>query len=409
MRVQDAVNVEDVRKLARRRLPRVVFDALAGGAGDEVSLRRNRTAFDRIEFRPRPLADVATRDLSTTVFGERLSMPIMLAPTGAGRLARSSAEIAVARAAARANVVYMQSTVAAFPLEDVAAHSTGTLWYQLYLPPDRSEVGDLLRRIAAAGYRALAITIDTPVLGNRERDTRNRLMSRPPHPRTVLQGAGKPAWAADFVRGKVDYLRGQLGAGRPGDPASSASPASPASPANPVPLSLDQTRATIASSSDCVTWADVERIRSLWEGPLLLKGLMRSDECDRFVELGVDGVVVSNHGGRQLDGVPATIDILPEVVDAAAGRLAVFLDGGVRRGNDVAKALALGAAGVFVGRPYLYGLAAGGEAGVLRVIELLRAEFDRAMALLGAATVADLDRSLVSGARIPATRSPSTP
>ncbi|MCM3920832.1 alpha-hydroxy-acid oxidizing protein [Frankia sp. AiPs1] len=400
MRVQDAVNVEDVRRLARRRLPRVVFDALAGGAGDEVSLRRNRTAFDRIEFRPRPLADVATRDLSTTVFGERLSMPIMLAPTGASRLARSSAELAVARAAARADVVYMQSTVAAFPLEDVAAASAGTLWYQLYLPPDRAELGDLLRRIAAAGYRALAITIDTPVLGNRERDTRNRLMNRPPHPRTLLQGAGKPAWAADFVRGKVDYLRGQLGAGRA---------ASPAGAASPTPLSLDQTRATITSSSDCITWSDVERIRSLWEGPLLLKGLMRGDECDRLVELGVDGVVVSNHGGRQLDGVPATIDILPEVVDAAAGRLAVFLDGGVRRGNDVAKALALGAAGVFVGRPYLYGLAAGGEAGVLRVIELLRAEFDRAMALLGAATVADLDRSLVSGARIPAIPSPSTP
>ncbi len=393
MRVQDAINVEDFRNLARRRLPRAVFDALEGGAGDEVSLRRNRTAFDRIEFRPRPLADVAKRDLSTTVFGERLSIPIMLAPTGAGRLARSSAEIAVARAAARADVVYMQSTVAAFPLEDVAACSTGTLWYQLYLPPNRAEVGNLVRRIAAAGYRALAITIDTPVLGNRERDTRNKLMSRPPHPKMLLQGAGKPAWATDFIRGKFDFMRGQFGAGRPGGPSR---------------LSLNQTRATLESSSDCVTWEDVERIRSLWEGPLLLKGLMRGDECDRLVELGVDGVVVSNHGGRQLDGVPATIDILPEVVDAAARRLTVLLDGGVRRGNDVTKALALGAAGVFVGRPYLYGLAAGGEDGVLRVIELLRVEFDRAMALLGAATVADLDRSLVSGVRIPSTLSPST-
>jgi isopentenyl diphosphate isomerase/L-lactate dehydrogenase-like FMN-dependent dehydrogenase len=392
VRVQDAINVEDFRELARRRLPRAVFDALEGGAGDEVSLRRNRTAFDRIEFRPRPLADVAKRELSTTVFGERLSMPIMLAPTGAGRLARSSAEIAVARAAARADIVYMQSTVAAFPLEDVAARSTGTLWYQLYLPPNRAEVGNLVRRIAAAGYRVLAITIDTPVLGNRERDTRNKLMSRPPHPKMLLQGAGKPAWATDFIRGKFDFMRGQFGAGRPGGPSR---------------LSLNQTRATIKSSSDCVTWEDVERIRSLWEGPLLLKGLMRGDECDRLVELGVDGVVVSNHGGRQLDGVPATIDILPEVVDAAARRLTVFLDGGVRRGNDVAKALALGAAGVFVGRPYLYGLAAGGEDGVLRVIELLRVEFDRAMALLGAATAADLDRSLVSGARIP--RSCPTP
>ncbi|WP_232794297.1 MULTISPECIES: alpha-hydroxy acid oxidase [Pseudofrankia] len=384
--MQDAINVEDFRGLARRRLPRAVFDALEGGAGDEVSLRRNRAAFDRIEFRPRPLADVAKRDLSTTVFGERLSMPIMLAPTGASRLARSAAEIAVARAAARADVVYMQSTVAAFPLEDVAASSTGSLWYQLYLPPDRAELGDLVRRIAAAGYRALAITIDTSILGNRERDTRNRLMSRPPRPGIVLQGASKPAWTADFLRGKADYLRGRLGAARSDGPSQ---------------LSLDQTRKTITAASDCVTWEDVERVRSLWKGPLIIKGLMRGDECDRFVELGVDGVVVSNHGGRQLDGVPATIDILPEVVDAAAGRLTVFLDGGVRRGNDAAKALALGAAGVFVGRPYLYGLAAGGEAGVVRMIELLREELDRAMALLGAATVADLDRTLVSGARVP--------
>ena len=386
MRVQDAINVEDFRRLARRRLPRAVFDAVEGGAGDEVSLRRNRAAFDRIEFRPRPLADVNKRDLSTTVFGQRTSMPIMLAPTGAGRLARSTAEIAVARAAASADVVYMQSTVAAFPLEDVAAASNGTLWYQLYLPDNRAELAGLVRRIAAAGYRALAITIDTSILGNRERDTRNRLMSRPPRPRVVLQGAGKPAWAADFLRGKVDHVRGRLGA---------------AAPDAPTPLSLDETREAITSASDCVTWEDVERIRELWDGPLIIKGLMRGDECDRLVAAGVDGVVVSNHGGRQLDGVPATIDVLAEVVDAAAGRLTVFLDGGVRRGNDAAKALALGAAGVFVGRPYLYGLAAAGEAGVVRMIELLREELDRAMALLGAATVADLDRTLVSGARLP--------
>ncbi|MBL7502620.1 alpha-hydroxy-acid oxidizing protein [Frankia sp. CNm7] len=386
--MQGAINVNDIRKLARRRLPRAVFDALEGGAGDEVSLRRNRAAFDRIEFRPRPLADVAKRDLSTTVFGEQLSMPILLAPTGAGRLARSSAEIAVARAAARADVVYMQSTVGAFTLEEIAACSTGKLWYQLYLPPDRQEVKNLVSRIAAAGYRAIAVTIDTPVLGNRERDARNRLLARPPHPKVLLQGASRPVWATDFVRGRVEARR----PGRPG---------------RPVQQSLDQTRTSIKTSSDCVTWEDIELVRSLWDGPLLVKGLMRGDECDRLVELGVDGVVVSNHGGRQLDGVPATIDVLPEIVDAAARRLAVLLDGGVRRGTDVAKALALGATAVLVGRPYLYGLAAGGEDGVLRVIEVLREELDRTMALLGAATVADLDRSLVSGARVPGAPSPS--
>ncbi|MFE2995737.1 alpha-hydroxy acid oxidase [Nocardia sp. NPDC059246] len=377
--MQDAVNVDDFQRLARKRLPRPVFDTLEGGAGDEVSLRRNRSAFDRIEFRPRPLVDVAKRDLSTTVLGEHLSMPIMLAPTGAGRVARSGAELAVARAAARADAVYMQSTVTAFPLEDVAACTSAKLWFQLYLPRTPEETADLLRRVKAAGYRTLSITIDTAVFGNRERDARNKLLSRPPwHPQMLATGLTRPAWAMDF-------LRGNFGPWRPGGRSR---------------LSLEQTRETIMSSSYSVTWDDIELVRSLWDGPLLVKGLMRGDECDRLVAAGVDGVVVSNHGGRQLDGVPATVDVLSEVVDAAAGRLEVFLDGGIRRGNDVAKALCLGAAGVFVGRPYLYGLAAGGEEGVVRVIELLRAELDRAMALLGAATIADLDSSLVSGARV---------
>ncbi|MFR9804098.1 alpha-hydroxy acid oxidase [Pseudonocardia sp. RS010] len=384
--MQDAVNVDDFRRIARRRLPRPVFDTLEGGAGDEYSLRGNRSAFDHIEFRPRPLADVSKRDLSTSVFGEKHALPIMLAPTGAGRLAHSSAELAVARAAARADAVYMQSTVAAFPPEQVAEASTGKLWFQLYLPRARDETADLLRRIESAGYRALSVTIDAPVFGNRERDARSRLLSRAPwHPQMLAHGIARPAWALDFVRGN-------FGPRRPGGKQR---------------LTLGQTRSTIMNSSYSVTWEDLDHVRSVWKGPLMVKGLMRGDECARLADAGVDGVVVSNHGGRQLDGVPATVDVLPEVVDAAAGRLAVFLDGGVRRGNDVVKALCLGASGVFVGRPYLYGLAVGGEDGVYRVIELLRAELDRAMALLGAATVADLDRTLVSGARIPPTLSPS--
>ncbi|GAA1852782.1 alpha-hydroxy acid oxidase [Pseudonocardia ailaonensis] len=378
--MRSAVTVEDVRRIARRRLPRPVFDTLEGGAGDEVSLRANESAFARIEFRPRPLTDVTTRDLSTVVFGERLSSPILLAPTGASRIAHSAAELAVAGAAARTDTVYMQSTVAAFPLEQVARAAPGRLWFQLYLPRTRDETAALLGRIEMAGYRALSVTIDTPVFGNRERDARSRLLSRTPwHPQTLAHGLARPAWAMDFVRGN-------LGPRRPGGRSR---------------FTLTQTRQSIMTSSFSVTWEDLDHVRGLWKGPLMVKGLLRGDECGRLADAGVDGVIVSNHGGRQLDGVPATVDVLPEVVAAAAGRLVVFVDGGFRRGADVAKALCLGASGVFVGRPYLYGLAAGGEDGVVRVVELLRSELDRTMALLGAATVADLEAGLVTGARAP--------
>jgi isopentenyl diphosphate isomerase/L-lactate dehydrogenase-like FMN-dependent dehydrogenase len=374
VRVQDAVTVDDVERMARKRIPGVIYDVLAGGAGDEVSLRANRSAFEHITFRPRALGHTALPALTTTVLGDEVSMPVLLAPTGAGRVVSRDAELAVARAARRAGTIYMQSSVTSFPLEDVARAGAGPLWFQLYLPRERREFEPLLARIAAAGYTGLAITVDTPVFGNRDRDARNGLVGSGIRPRFLLQGALHPRWAVEFVRTNVLP-----------HPTSGARRMSPGA-----------TAATILASACPVSREDVQVVRDLWDGPLLIKGVMRADQCPGLIDLGVDGIVVSNHGGRQLDGVPATIDVLASVVDAVDGRAEVFIDGGFRRGADVVKALALGARAVFVGRPYLYGLAAAGESGVEVVLEMLRAEVGRTMALVGAARVCDIDRSLVT-------------
>jgi isopentenyl diphosphate isomerase/L-lactate dehydrogenase-like FMN-dependent dehydrogenase len=351
---------------------------LDGAAGDEISSRRNREGFERITFRPRPLVDVSKRTTSTHVFGQEISMPVMLAPTGAGRLAYRYAELAVAKAAGEAGTIYMQSTVTAFPLEEVARVATGPLWYQLYLPHSPKETEEMLNRVSAAGYKALSITIDTPIFGNRERDRHNRL-SIPQRitPRLVFEGMTRPAWTAEFIRGNFSpsALRGR--------------------PPKNLRLSSTATQQAIIATQWPVTWDDVRRVREWWHGPLLIKGIMRADECEQFLDYGVDGFVVSNHGGRQLDGVPGTIEVLPEVVEAVAGRAQVFLDGGVRRGEDAIKALALGATAVFVGRPYLYGLAAAGQEGVKRVLELLHGDIDRTMALLGLRTLDEIDGSFV--------------
>ncbi|HEV7656766.1 MAG TPA: alpha-hydroxy acid oxidase [Mycobacteriales bacterium] len=379
MRLHRTVTVADVRAIAKRRLPSPVFDIIDGAAGDEYSLRRNTEAFQDITFRPRTMVDVRKRTTATTVFGQEISMPVMLAPTGAGRVISRHAELAVARAASAAGTVYMQSTATAYPLEEVARQSTSPLWYQLYLPRGDGALEPLLARVAEAGYTALAITVDTPIFGNRERDIRHR-SSIPARisPTLVLQGMSRPRWAVEFVRANTtaDSLRRRASGQRR--------------------LTPSATQKAIIDTQYPVTWADVERVRALWQGPLLIKGIMRSDECDRYLDHGVDGFVVSNHGGRQLDGVPATIEVLPEVVAVVGGRVPVFLDGGVRRGTDVVKALALGASAVFVGRPYLFGLAAGGQAGVERVLELYRWSIDHTMAMLGVTDPAELDRSFVN-------------
>lgn len=366
------MNLAEVRAVARRRLPAAVFDTIDGGADDELTLRRNEAAFQELLLRPRPLVDVTTRSTATEVLGQPVSLPVLLAPTGGGRVAHRHAELAVAAAAAAVGTVHVQSTVTSYALEDVAAAAGGRAWYQLYLPEDRSRTAPMVQRVADAGYRALVLTVDTPVFGGRERDRRNGF-SLPLRvgARLAVGTATHPRWALDQARG------GLPGAGR----------------RLPVRATVEQIRA----SPSPVTWADLARVRALWPGPLLVKGVLDGEQCDRLLAEGIDGLVVSNHGGRQLDGVRATVEALPEVVAAAGGRVPVLLDGGVRRGTDVLKALALGATAVLIGRPYLYGLAAGGQAGVEKVLELLRAELDRAMALTGCTSVADVDRRLLDG------------
>lgn len=370
-----AVNVYDVRDRARW-LPRAVFDAIDGGAGEEITLRANTAKFDEIWFRPRSLVDVSTRDLSTTVFGRRISMPLMLAPCGFARVANSQAELAVARAAGEAGTIFAVSHASSYPIEEVAAAATGPLWFQLYLQPDREATARLLDRAVAAGYEVLCVTIDEPIASKRERDIRNNLtIPLKMSPRTLMTGMSNPRWAMDFVLGNVGRGKGH----------------------GNYRMAVDSVHrfAHVVRSLTSVTADDVAWLRERWPGKLVLKGVMRADECEDMVALGADGLVVSNHGGRCIDGTRASIEVLPEVVDAVGDRVEIFLDGGVRRGSHVVKALALGATAVLVGRPYMFGLAAGGQEGVARVLEIFRTEIEQTMGLLGCTAVPDVDRSLV--------------
>jgi isopentenyl diphosphate isomerase/L-lactate dehydrogenase-like FMN-dependent dehydrogenase len=375
--VGDVLNIEEMRTRAQW-LPRAVFDAIDGGASDEITLRANRTAFEKLWLRPRALADVSKRDLSTTALGTKISMPLMLAPCGFGRMANSQAELAVARAAGQAGTVFAISGSASYSPEDIAKVATGPLWYQMYLPGDRESTQALLDRVERAGYGVLCVTIDTPVTPKRERDYRNKLvMPLQFSPSLLMTGMSNPAWAKDFLMGRVGD-RGAAGHIFGG-----------------VRTAYWNFAKTVRNVRP-VTFADVRWLREHWKGKLVIKGVMRGDECPEMVEVGVDGIVVSNHGGRNLDCVRATIDILPEVLSAVGGRVEVFVDGGIRRGTDVVKAIALGAQACLIGRPYLFGLAAGGEAGVARVIEIFRNEIEHTMAMAGCATVGDIDSSLVT-------------
>lgn len=371
------VNLDDFRRIARLRLPSIVFDTIAGGAGDESAMRRNREAFASASFRPKSLVDVSKRSVATCLYGQETSLPVLLAPTGVGQIIQRDAELAVARAASRANAIYVQSTMTACPLEEVAsAAGDGTLWYQLYLPHARDETEVLLERVARARFRALVITVDTPTFGARERDRRNELtIPVKVSPKLIWEGMSRPAWSVEFIRANHSFSLRKRALRR-------------SSPAD--------TQSTITAAQWPVTSDDIHFVRRHWDGPLIVKGIMRSDECAQYLDLGVDGFIVSNHGGRQLDNLPGTFDVLAEVVDAVAGRATVLLDGGIRRGEDVLKAIAMGASAVLVGRPYLFALAARGQAGVEEMIEMLRVEIDRAMAMLGVCSLDALDRTFLS-------------
>jgi isopentenyl diphosphate isomerase/L-lactate dehydrogenase-like FMN-dependent dehydrogenase len=377
-RVPELLCVEDYRRLARRRLPRVAFDFIDGGADSEVTLRRNVEAFERLSLRPRHLVDVSSRSLETTVLGERVGLPVLIAPTGMSRVAGRGGDVAGARAAAAHGAVFVLSTMSSDSIEDVRAAATGSLWFQLYLWAERSILERLLDRARAAGCRVLVVTVDVPVIGNRRRDARNGF-ALPPRVRwrTAADLLSHPRWLA--------HAPSAVGAAHFLDDAG----VRPSGTMEHARL-VNRLLANPGSS-----WRDLTWLRDRWDGPLLLKGTLTAEDARLAVECGVDGIVVSNHGGRQLDGAPASIDALAEVAEAVGDQVELLVDGGVRHGTDVIKARALGARAVLVGRPWLYGLAAGGEAGVAGVLEILRTEIDRALALLGRPRFDDVDASVL--------------
>lgn len=355
------LNLSDYEALARERMEAGAFDYYFGGAGDEVTLRANRAAFERVFLRPRALVDVSGVDPATDVLGLPLSMPVLLAPTAFHRLAHPEGELATARAAARAGTVMVASTIATWRLEEIAAAAPeAPRWFQLYVYKDRGLTEELVDRAAAAGYRAIVLTVDTPVLGRRERDVRNGF--RLPEGVRIAN--------FDHLEGKV----AGIGGWREGS----------------------NFWAYVHDLFDAsLDWSTVDWLRSRTALPVVVKGILHPDDARRAVEAGVDGIVVSNHGGRQLDGAIATIDALPDVVRAVDGRLEVLIDGGVRRGVDVVRALARGARAVLIGRPYLWALAAAGEEGVFEALSLLRREVTLAMALAGCPRVAAIGAELL--------------
>jgi L-lactate dehydrogenase (cytochrome) len=379
-RLARAASVADLRAIARRRLPRGVFDYIDGGAEDERTLAANSAAFGAVTFRPRVLRDVGEVDPSATVLGRRLPLPLVLAPTGFTRIADPDGELAVARAAARAGLPYTLSTLSTRSIEEVATASAGAKWFQVYVWRDRGLVKEMIGRAATAGYEALVLTVDTVVLGRRERDVR-RGFSLPPKIGlgTLVDGALHPGWTWRFLRSDpIRFANVQGSAG----------------------LSDGTTAVTLSDYVSTqfdpgLSWRDVEWMRSEWHGPLVIKGIQTVEDARLAAEAGVEAIALSNHGGRQLDSAPAPLDLVAPVADAMGDRLEIICDGGVRRGSDVVKAVALGARACMAGRAYLYGLGAAGERGVDHVLGLLDADIRRTMALVGASSVAELGRELV--------------
>jgi L-lactate dehydrogenase (cytochrome) len=375
-----AINIDDLRWLARRRLPKVIFDYVDGGAEGEVTLRENCRVFDDVTFRPRQAVAISNCELSSRVIGLNLSFPAILAPIGYSRLMHPAGELAAAAAAGSAGTAYTLSTISGHRLENVRAASPGPVWYQLYLVGGRQVAEAAIERARHAGFSALVVTVDTPVAGMRERDPRNGIkellggsvFAKMPF---VPQILAHPAWLAAFLfDGGVPKLENIVIPGK-----------------GPMPL-VD---VTAALASAAVTWEDLRWLRQLWTGPIVVKGVLTGDDAKRAVDAGAAAVVVSNHGGRQLDGVSSSLRALPEVVTAIGGQAEVLMDGGVRRGSDIVKAICLGARAVLVGRAYVYGLAAAGQTGVARALEILRDDVERTLRLLGCPSTSLLDTSYV--------------
>jgi L-lactate dehydrogenase (cytochrome) len=373
------VNIADLREAAKKRLPRVVFDYIDGGADAEWTLRENSRVFDDVMLRPRSAVATPNVDLRTTVLGETIDLPFLLAPVGSSRLFYPRGEEVAARVAGDAGTIYALSTLSGCPVRVVKAATRGPVWYQLYIIGGRDVAVGGIERAKNSGCSALVVTVDTPVAGNRERDIRNgtkELVSGAPFAMFpyVFQFLARPRWFAAYLRdgGLMNFPNIVLNSG---------------------PMPYADVGAALEQSM--VSWADFKWIREAWQGPIVVKGVHTADDARRAIDHGAAAVVVSNHGGRQLDGVAPTLRVLPEVLAAAGDKVEVLLDGGIRRGSDVVKALCVGARAVLIGRAYAYGLGAAGAEGVARAIDILRSGIVRTMKLLGCASVRDLDRSFV--------------
>ena len=371
-------SIAAMRELARRTLPRPIFDFADGGAEDERTLRRNEAAFADLALLPRPLNGAATRDLSVELFGKRLSLPVMIGPTGLAGLFWPDGERCAARAAMAAGTAYCLSHGSVCTLEELAATGIAPRWMQVFIYKDRAFTRELTERAHRAGYDALVLTIDNQMLGNRERDLRNGFAIPPRFGIAGMAGmALKTEWLWRMRRELPRITFGNYV--RPGEP-----------------VDVKTLAGRMGSLLDpAMSWSDVDDLRKLWSKPLILKGVLHPDEARMAVERGIDGLIVSNHGGRQLDGAASSLDALPGILAAVDGRVPVLVDGGIRRGGDVVKALALGARACLIGRPQLWGLAVAGEAGVAQVLAIYAREIDRAMGLCGAGSIAALDRSLL--------------
>jgi L-lactate dehydrogenase (cytochrome) len=379
MRLKNCHNIDDFRKLARQRLPAPIFHYIDGGADDEITLLRNTTSFDTCDLVPDVLTGVRSVDLSTTVFGQKLQFPLLMSPTAMQRLFHHEGERAIARVAERMGTMYGVSTIGTRSIEEMGALTAGPKLFQLYIHKDKGLTRDLINRCRAARFDALALTVDTIVSGNRERDYRTG-MTTPPQLtlQSLLSFALHPEWTANYLlREKFEIANVAKYIRQGTDIASSV-----------VDYLNDQIE-------PCITWADAEAIRKEWGGPFAIKGVMSVADARRAVEIGASAIMISNHGGRQLDGSRAPFDQLQAIVDAVGGEIEIILDGGIRRGTHVLKALAMGATACSGGRMYLYALAGAGEAGVARAMEKLHSEIERDMMLMGCRSLADLDRSKI--------------
>lgn len=374
-RLARSATIEDLRQIARRRLPGGVFDYIDGGAEDELTMAANSAAYRKLTFSPRVLRNVSQVDISSTLLGRQLAYPMVLAPTGFTRIAHPDGELAVARAAKRVGLPYALSTLGTRSIEEVAEVGSDRLWFQVYTWRDRDLVADMIKRAANSGYEALCLTVDTAVLGRRERDVR-RGFTLPPKigPSTLLDGIFHPGWSWAFLTSEPIIFANVAGNMTVGDGTDAISLAEYAG----------------SQFDPALSWDDVDWLRDRWDGPLVIKGIQSVEDARIAADRGLDAIAISNHGGRQLDSAPAPLDLLPAVVEAVGGRVEIICDGGVRRGSDIVKAVALGANAVMVGRPYLYGLAAAGEMGVDQVLANFGSEMERTMALIGCTRTEDL-------------------